>query len=136
VAVVGSRSKALYKVAIGLIKVSPMTYALLSLVNTTASYFGIDLPILSYVGSVSLLTLLLLYVLSYVFCFCPYHRMFLHYVTVTWALNITDLYVGIPVGDFNYMCLQLGIAGAFLFVILYIYVKSHKRLVVEDSRQH
>ena len=86
-------NKLLYKVELCLVKVIPMIYALLSLLNTTLSYFSIDVVILSYIGSVSLVTLLFLYVTSYVFKFCEYHRMFIHYTTVTWILNIIDLNV-------------------------------------------
>ena len=110
-----------------------MLYALLSLLNTSLSYFLIEVPILSYIGSVSLITLILLYLMSYVFRFCAYHRMFLHYTTLTWILNIIDLYIGIPIGDLCYLCLQLSIAGISLFIILYMYVKSNKKSVFENS---
>lgn len=100
-------NKLLYKIELCLVKVIPMIYALLSLLNTTLSYFGIDVVILSYIGSVSFITLLLLYVTSYVFKFCEYHRMFIHYTTVTWILNIIDLYIGIPVSDVGYLGIQL-----------------------------
>ena len=80
-----------------------MIYALLSLLNTTLSYFNINVDILSYIGSVSLVTLVLLYTTSYVFKFCEYHRMFIHYTTITWILNIIDLYIGIPVSNFCYL---------------------------------
>lgn len=35
-------NKLLYKIELCLVKVIPMIYALLSLLNTTLSYFGID----------------------------------------------------------------------------------------------
>ena len=80
-----------------------MIYALLSLLNTILSYFNINVDILSYIGSVSLVTLVLLYITSYVFSFCEYHRVFIHYTTITWILNIIDLYIGIPVSNFCYL---------------------------------
>lgn len=117
--------KILYKIELYTIKIVPMIYALLCLLNTVLSYFGIDLVILSYIGSVSLVTLLLLYLTSYVFKFCEYHRMFIHYTTVTWILNIIDLYIGIPISDIGYLGIQLIIAGISLFIILYLYM--HRR---------
>ena len=74
-------NKLLYKIELYLVKVIPMIYALLSLLNTTLSYFDINTVILSYIGSVSFITLLFLYITSYVFKFCEYHRMFIHYTT-------------------------------------------------------
>lgn len=120
-------NKLLYKIELYLVKVIPMIYALLSLLNTTLSYFDINTVILSYIGSVSFITLLFLYITSYVFKFCEYHRMFIHYTTITWILNIIDLYIGIPVSDIWYLGIQLIIAGISLFIILYLYVKSYKK---------
>lgn len=117
--------KNLYKIELYLIKVIPMIYALLCLMNTVLSYININVDILSYIGSVSLVTLILLYVTSYVFKFCEYHRMFIHYTTVTWILNIIDLYIGIPVSDIGYLGIQLIVAGISLFIILYMYI--HKK---------
>ena len=80
-----------------------MIYALLSLLNTILSYFNINVEILSYIGSVSLVTLVLLYTISCVFNFCEYHRIFIHYTAITWILNIIDLYIEIPVSNFCYL---------------------------------
>lgn len=113
-------NKYLYKAVLYLIKVTPMLYALLSLLNTVLSYFGIDAPVLSFIGSVSVLTLLLMYLTSYAFRFCIYHRMFIHYTLVNWILNIIDYYIGIPVSDRCLFIIYMALTGAFLFVLLYI----------------
>lgn len=128
------KSKYLYKIEIFLLKILPMLIALLCLLNSILSYFKIDLVIFSYLGSVSILTLLFLYLSSYVFQFCEYHRMFLHYVLITWIINIIDYYVGIPINDLEYLCLQMIIAGISLFIILYLYVKTNKKATIRNSR--
>jgi hypothetical protein len=117
----------LHSLEIKTIKVIPMLLALIAVANTTLSYFDIDVPLLSYLGGVSLFPLLFLYLSSYSFSFCEYHRMFLHYVILTWVLNIIDYYWGIPVSDKNLFLLYMIIAGIFLFVILYLYLKSRKK---------
>ena len=128
------KSKTLYKIELGLLKIIPMILALTALLNSILSYFGIDLYILSYIGGVSIFTMLFLYLSSYVFKFCEYHRMFLHYIVSTWIINIIDYYVGIPISDLEYLCLQMIIAGISLFIILYLYVRSHKKPTIKDSR--
>ena len=128
------KSKTLYKIELGLLKVIPMILALTALLNSILSYFGIDLYILSYIGGVSIFTMLFLYLSSYVFKFCEYHRIFLHYIVSTWIINIIDYYVGIPISDLEYLCLQMIIAGISLFIILYLYVKSYKKPTIKDSR--
>ena len=126
-------NKALYKVQLYLLKVIPMVMAFICLLNSTLSYFDIDLPILSYIVGNSFLTIIYFYITSYVFKFCAYHRMFIHYTTITWIINIVDLYIGIPIGDLPYLLLQLIIAGISLFIILYLYVKSNKKVPAKDS---
>lgn len=100
-----------------------MLFAGLSLLNTILSYFDINAFILSYIGSVSILTLLFMYLSSVVFKFCAYHRMFIHYTTVNWVINIIDYYIGIPISDWSMFILYMGITGLFLFLILYLKFK-------------
>lgn len=84
------RSKLLYKIELRLLKIIPMILAFTALLNSILSYFNIDLYILSYIGGISIFTMVFLYLSSYVFKFCEYHRMFLHYVVVTWIINTND----------------------------------------------
>ena len=119
--------KSLHKLLLVTLKVIPMLLALLYLLNTTLSYFEIDLEIISYIGGVSVLPLLFLYIASYAFRFCEYHRMFLHYVTINWILNIYDYYIGIPLSDRNLLAMYLMITCVFIFITLYLYLKSRKK---------
>lgn len=121
------RSKTLYKIEIGLLKIIPMVLAGIYLSNTILSYFlDIDLIILSYIGGISLLPLMFLYLSSYVFRFCIYHRVFLHYITINELILILDTHIGLPISDLEYFCLQMSIFGISLFLFLYLYVKSNK----------
>ena len=97
------RSKLLYKIELRLLKIIPIILAFTALLNSILSYFNIDLYILSYIGGISIFTMIFLYLSSYVFKFCEYHRMFLHYVVVTWIINTIDYYIGIPINDLEYL---------------------------------
>lgn len=119
-AVEESLNKSLYKMELYLIKIIPMLFAGLSLLNTVLSYFDIDIPLISYVGSVSILTLMFMYLSSYVFKFCIYHRMFIHYTSLNWILNIIDYYIGIPLSDRGLFVFYMALTGIFLFLILYL----------------
>ena len=125
------RSKLLYKIELRLLKIIPMILAFTALLNSILSYFNIDLYILSYIGGISIFTMVFLYLSSYVFKFCEYHRMFLHYIVVTWIINTIDYYIGIPINDLEYLCLQMIIAGISLFIILLLYYKTNKKLCLK-----
>jgi hypothetical protein len=105
-----------------------MVIAILYLLNTILSYIGIDTVILSLLGGMSILPLIFLYLTSYVFKFCAYHRMFLHYIVVCDIINYIDYYYGIPLSDRSLFALNIIIAGVFLFVILYLKFKVCKHL--------
>lgn len=123
-------NKRLYKITLFSLKLIPMLLALCALVNTVFSFYGVRSDVLSMFGGVSFLNLVFLYLVSYVFKFCIYHRMFLHYVLITDVLNVIDFYIGIPLSDRALFGAYIAITGIFLFFILYFYRKRN----VEDNK--
>ena len=119
-----SINKSLYKIELCLIKFTPTIIACIYLLNTILSYFYIDIPFLSYLGGISLLTIVFLYTSSYVFKFCLYHRLPIHYITLNWILNIFDYYIGIPINDKSMFMVYIIISGLTIVTILYLkYIK-------------
>ena len=121
---VGLRNKVLYKVLLVTLRVIPMLLAFCAVCNNILCFFSIDVTIFSFIGGVSVLPLLFLYLASYVFRFCEYHRMFLHYILISDLLNIFDMFIGVPVsvrGLFGIHCL---LVGGMLFGVLYLYRKE------------
>jgi hypothetical protein len=117
-------NKYLYKLFILILKFIPSIIAMIHLLSTILSYFSIDLVILSYIGSISLLPLLFMYLASYVFKFCSYHRMFLHYSVIINSLNIYDYYIGIPISNMEIIMVHIIISIIFSFIITYLYLKE------------
>lgn len=128
--VANSRNKKLYKFLVALLKCIPVLLALCAALNTFFDFFGIDSGILSLIGGMSLLPLLFLYLASYVFCFCEYHRMFLHYIVVNNILTYVDYFIGIPIS--NKALFSIHICVVFLFLVLILYL--HQRDVVYHKR--
>ena len=124
----------LYKIELYLLKIMPMLLALVNFINIVLSFNGIDIPLLSYIGGISFIPLVFLYINSYVFKFCEYHRMFLHYVVICNLINIYDYYIGIPITNKILLISHLIIAGICLIIILYLYVKTNKKTIIETSR--
>lgn len=101
-------------------KVLPILIAAIYFTNSTISFFhGNDIP-LSYLGGISLLPILYLYLASYTFKLCEYYRMFLHYTVVCIILNIYDYYIGIPLSDVNYYILIVILTILLMFIVLYL----------------
>ena len=121
-----SLSRVLYKAVIVAIKVIPILIATLFLVRSILSCIEIDVTWLSYVCGMSLIPLLFMYLVSYAFRFCAYHRMFLHYIVVNDAINYIDYYIGIPLQYHELLRLHIIIAGIFLLLIIYYHQKWKK----------
>lgn len=133
-AAVENLNRTLYKVFILMLKYIPMIIALIYILNTILSYFYIDIPVLSNIAGISILPWLFMYIATVVFKFCLYHRMFLWYILVTDLLNIVDYYLTIPIKDLELLMIHSGITGVFLFIILFLYVKSHKRPSIKSCK--
>ena len=114
-----------HKVLLLMLKVIPILLATASLLNTILSYFDIEMAVFSYICTALLVSFL--YIASYEFQFCNYHRMFLHYFVVNIVLNTYDYYIGIPLSDKNLLMMYLVITGIFMFFTLYLYLRRKKR---------
>ena len=121
------RNKLLYKTELGLLKVIPMVIAFGYLLNTFLSFFGIETDLLSHMVGLSFLPLLFLYISSYAFRFCEYHRMFLHYVVANNLITFIDYYIGIPVSDLQLLMIHVIIAGVCLFLVLWLKRNCNKK---------
>lgn len=123
-----SLSKVLYKAVIVAIKVIPILIATLFLSRSILSCIDIDVTWLSYICGMSLIPILFMYLVSYAFKFCSYHRMFLHYIVVNDALNYIDYYIGIPLQYNDLLKMHIIIAGIFMLIIIY----QHQKWIKEQ----
>lgn len=117
----------LHKIGLIILKLIPMLLAFVYFINTVLSYYNIDTTLLSYVGGMSLIPLLFLYISSYVFRFCSYHRVFLHYILITDIINIYDYYIGIPIKVLELLNIHMIITCITMFLALYLYIHRDKR---------
>lgn len=116
-----SLNKSLFKIEMVLLKRLPMVIAGMYFLNTILSYFGIDYAAISYLAGVGMIPLLFLYITSYCFRFCSYHRMPLHYIIINNVLCWVDYNYEIPISNLKYLCLHVMLA--FIFIVIMIYLK-------------
>lgn len=132
--------KGIYRIEILTLKVIPMILSLIYLLNTLLSYYMIDIPLFSWVGGVSALPWLFLYISSLAFHFCLYHRMFLYYLASCNIISCVDYHTGgIYMSDREFLLLNIIIAGISLFIILFLKFKICKhlnQLSSKSSKKH
>lgn len=113
-----------HKLLLITLKIIPMVLALSAMVGTFLDFFDIDSSVLSFTSGVSLFPLVFLYLSSYAFRFCEYHRMFLHYIVSNNAIIYIDYFIGIPISTMTLFKIHVVLVGLFLFLILYFYKKE------------
>ena len=112
--------KSLCLIELKLLKLLPFLLALVCLLNTILSIFRIDLYILSYIGSISFIPLIFMYVSSYTFKFCEYHRLPFHYIVLNNILS--SLSYKIDFGNaWFWIVLHVILLGITIFLITYLY---------------
>lgn len=121
------RSKDLYKLFLGFLKIIPILLAGLYLLNTVLSYYDLDYSIISYLAGVGIIPWLFLLLSSYVLRFCEYHRMFLWYIVAHNILCWVDYNWELPISNWNYVLLHFIVAGFFLFLVLYFHQRCRNQ---------
>lgn len=117
----------LYKLELACVKYTPIIISLINLLNIVLSFLAIGSTILDSIAGSSVLTVIPMYISSYVYKFCKYHRMFINYILINNLLDLYDEIIGIPLSDMYLLMIYLIIASAFSFVILYLYLKYGDR---------
>ena len=109
----------LYKIELHWIKIIPIVIAILSFSDTVLSYLGYEGNSISYI--IALLVWLFLYLSSFVFKFCRWHRMFLYYILVEGIINWYDYEFIIPLSLRLMIAIQLCLAVIFISIGLYFH---------------
>lgn len=122
-------SKYTYKVTLIILKYTPPIAALLDLFHTLCSYYNIKADLLSFIGGVSIISIVFIYAASYAFQFCEKHRIPLHYVVISNLIGLYDTYIGIPCSDKQLLSIYLMLTGVFIL----IYVTANKETIKIDN---
>lgn len=117
-------NKNLYFIEIKLLKILPFLIALIYFINILLNLIGISLNALSYIAGISFIPLLFIYISSYVFQFCEYHRLPLHYILITNLLSIIGYEFEIAINIWSYIVIHSVLFGLTLFIALYLYLKD------------
>ena len=99
-------NKLLYKLEIISLKFIPYILAILCFINTILLNIGIVMSLLNAIGFVSPIVLIFLYLSSYTFKFCEYHRVPLHYIVLNNILNSLDYHFQFAITDYDFILIH------------------------------
>lgn len=128
-------SKNIYKTFLSLIKIIPNILAIGKILGLVLMYLKYSTFALTCFSGTSIIFLILLYLISYVFRFCGIYRLSLNYVSLITALSIFDWYIGIPVSIKILWRIYTIITGAFITSWIIIWYKNRNNPKIDHIKQ-
>lgn len=120
------RNKNLYKLTAMLIKYLPSGLALWQILMTGLNYIGITVPVMGFLGGSSLIVLVLLYLLSYLFQYCYLYRIPLAYNLTMNTLVLLRNYKVLTMPILDLYQLFMIVTGIFILIFVYFMYKNRK----------
>lgn len=119
--------KLTHKLTLICVKYIPILVAIVELLGTVLSFLNIGTILLAYLFGSSVVTLIPMYIMSYAFKFCKYHRMVLNYIVANKLIFMLDYLFVIPLSATGFMAATITLAGIFLALTIYNYLKYGDR---------
>lgn len=117
-------NKNLYKIFLSVVKFVPITTLCIKIIGTVLNFLNIVLPILTYLGGTSILFMVLLYLISYVFNYCYLYKMPLYYMTGLDIFILTSPYFLSVINIYRSIFIMSGLF--MVSYIIYAYKNRHK----------
>ena len=121
------KSKYLYKCTLATIKLLPMimtfSYMLMFIFANTYE----RLVVIPHILGTVIAPLVLLYLISYLFRYCYFHRMFIHYYAFVELLNVSDYYGCCPINSVYASYLHDVVGIIFIISIIIIYIIKFRK---------
>ena len=112
-----------------LIKFIPVIQLAGMLLNNTLYYFNV-IKVASYITDFiignSVITTFLLFVCSYLFNFCKWHRLIITANFINIMIANYDAIFGIPITNGQLLCIYYIVAAIFIIISTYIHIKQNK----------
>lgn len=128
-------SKNFYKLFISIIKYIPNILAITKIIGLILNYIGVTSFFLTCFGGTSIILLVILYLISFIFRFCGLYRLSLNYVTVITLLSIFDWYIGIPLTNECLYYLYTIVSGVFITLWVWFFYKNRNNPKVDHLKQ-
>lgn len=128
-------NKYLYKVLLSFIKYIPIVLAIALLMNLICLYNSISIPILSQVFGISMMFIILLYLLSFVFKFCTLYRIPLYYITLNNGISCLYEYSILTISTISVYRLMFIITGIAIIIYVWLMYKNRNNPKIDPIKQ-
>lgn len=120
-------NKRLYKLTILTLKFLPIAMASAFMISNIIHISIVQ--IISHIIGINIAQFLFIYLTSYVFKFCNYHRIFIHYLVLIETINVIDWYIGIPISDKAMQITHIVISLVFIVIAVKMYYNKNIKCI-------
>ena len=120
-------NKVLYKMFLTVVKHLPMILSIFQMIMLLLNYLGITAPLLIYFGGTSIIFLILLYIISFVFQYCYLYRIPLWYITIIGVMNLLRYFGFFPVDILVFYRLIALVSGFFMSAFVFYMYKNRNK---------
>lgn len=128
-------NKNLYKIFLVIIKYIPTILAICKMITLITHYFKFRIFMLTCIGGTSIIFLLVLYLISYIFKFCLTHRLPLHYTSIVTIITMLDYYAGLAINTVTLYQVYLFLSGTFLISWVIVWFVNRKNPKIDHIKQ-
>lgn len=128
-------NKSLYKIFLICTKYTPITLAVLYIINLYCNYCGLIVPLLMYIGGVSFMFIGLLYIMSWVFQFCYLYRIPLHYITIGNVIGILNKSLSYPIDALMMFRIYFILSGVMIVCYIWFIYKNRNNPKIDHIKQ-
>ena len=128
-------NKNLYKIFLVIIKYIPTILAICKMITLITHYFKFRIFMLTCIGGTSIIFLLVLYLISYIFKFCLTHRLPLHYTSIVTIITMLDYYAGLAINTVTLYQVYLFLSGIFLISWVIVWFVNRKNPKIDHIKQ-
>ena len=121
------RSKSVYKVTVKLLKLLPMIMVLSYFIMLGLSFVADRYVVIPHVLGTVIAPLVFIYLISYVFRYCTFHRLFIHYYVFIQLLNVIGHYHWLPTDGETTTLIHDSVTIVFIITAVIMYVIKFRK---------
>lgn len=120
-------SKSVYKVTVKFLKLLPMIMVLSYFTMLGLSFVADRYVVIPHVLGTVIAPLVFIYLISYVFRYCTFHRLFIHYYVFIQLLNVIGHYHWLPTDGETTTLIHDGVTIVFIITAVIMYVIKFRK---------
>ena len=124
-------NKNLYKLTIITLKFLPIIMASAFMISNMIHITIIQ--IICHIIGLNVAQFLFIYLTSYAFKFCNYHRIFIHYLVLIETINVIDWYIEIPISDKAMQITHIVISVVFILIAVKMYYNKNIKCIKDKD---